>query len=688
MEYLLKASAVIILFYLCFGLFLKRETFFQHNRWFLLIGLLIALVFPLLVIPIYVPIEPIVIPEMTYVQTTPSSFVVAEPEKVFDWTTLFPIVYGIGFAVFLIQFIFQFGSLASLLLKNPKFKDEVFTYVIIENNISPFSFFKWIVYNPQSFENSELDLILTHEKAHAKQLHSIDILLTQLACIIFWFNPLIWLYRKEVRQNLEYIADNKTQMQSNCQKEYQRLLVKTSVVNHNITLSNNFYNSLIKERIVMLNKSRSKRKKQFRYLLVLPLLAGLLMSMNTEKIYIETERPLITENNLATENNNDKNTHIELVFNKEMSDKQLDEIKKELKSNGIKMSIKRLKRNSKGEISDINIDFKAENGSANYNVKDANGIKPFYFTMNDESFGVGAIGYDVHDEHIIETIHVDSPKKEHSKQMTNVFILKDNDSLELIVEDSLNPKTLYNYRKVIDKLHTTRKNDTIYFKTIDSVEMKTDFYYESDTPMKVIKTGDNIIIHQPNPKSHKKLSYSANESLKPLIIVNGKVISPDAMGSINPNNIESVNVFKGETAIESYGKKGENGVILIKLKNGNTGMVKSVAKEKNPWRVEVSSTTFIDDEDPSKNGTLAYITKLTSDDVLEMHKINLKKFGIQVKYNKLKRNKSGEITSIKITIKNEKGSQSSATWKVDDGIPGIEFGETEGSLIARTSDMN
>jgi hypothetical protein len=694
MEYLLKASAVIILFYLCFSLFLKRETFFQHNRWFLLTGLLIALVFPLLVIPIYVPIEPIVIPEMTYVQNTPSSFLVAQPEKVFDWTTLFPIVYGIGFAVFLIQFIFQFGSLASLLLKNPKFKDEIFTYVIMENKISPFSFFKWIVYNPESFEHNELDLILTHEKVHAKQLHSIDILLTQLACVFFWFNPLIWLYRKEVRQNLEYIADYKTQMQSNSQKEYQRLLVKTSVVNHNITLSNNFYNSLIKERIVMLKKSRSKRKKQFRYLLILPLLGGLLMSMNTETVYVETERPLITENNLASENNDDKTKHIEVVFNKEMSDKQLDEIKKELKSNGIEMSLKRLKRNSKGEISDINIDFKTEHGSANYNVKDANGIKPFYFKMNDESFGVGAIKSDVHDEHIIETIHIDNSKKEHSKHRNNVFILKDNDSLELIVEDSLNPKILYNYRKVIDKLHTTRKNDTIYFKTIDSVEVKhlskvkTDFYYESDTPMKVIKTGDNIIIHQPNSKSHKKLSYSTNESLKPLIIVNGKEISQDAMGSINPNNIESVNVFKDKTAIESYGKKGENGVILIKLKNGNTAMVKSVAKEKNPWRVEVSSTTFIDDEDPSKNGTLAYITKLTSNEVLEMHKTNLKKLGIQVKYNKLKRNKAGEITSIKITIKNEKGAQSSASWKVDDGIPSIEFGETEGSLIARTSEMN
>ena len=176
-----------------------------------------------------------------------------------------------------------------LLIQNPKNKDGIYTYVIVENKISPFSFFKWIVYNPENYNKDELQLILIHEKVHANQMHSIDILFTQLACVIFWFNPLIWLYRKEVRQNLEYIADNKTQMQSNCQKEYQRLLVKTSVVNHNITLSNNFYNSLIKERIVMLHKSKSKKANLLKYVLVIPLLALFLMSFNTEDIYIEKE---------------------------------------------------------------------------------------------------------------------------------------------------------------------------------------------------------------------------------------------------------------------------------------------------------------------------------------------------------------------------------------------------------------
>jgi len=289
MEYLIKASAVIAVFYLCFYIFLKKETFFQHNRWFLLIGLVIALVFPLIVIPIYISIEPITIPETIYIinENATNTMATAQTEPVFEWVNLITILYAVGFSVLFIQFLLQFGSLIMLLIQNPKNKDGIYTYVIVENTISPFSFFKWIVYNPENYDKDELQLILIHEKVHANQMHSIDILFIQLACVIFWFNPLIWLYRKEVRQNLEYIADFKTQTISKNEKEYQHLLLKTSVVNHNISISNNFYNSLIKERIVMLKKSRSNTKKQLRYLFMLPLLAGLLISMNTENVYIE-----------------------------------------------------------------------------------------------------------------------------------------------------------------------------------------------------------------------------------------------------------------------------------------------------------------------------------------------------------------------------------------------------------------
>ena len=315
MEYLLKASAVIIIMYLCYFIFLKKETFFQHNRWFLILGLLLALVFPLIIIPVYIPIESTAIQEPTFILTESSNFVAEPTETAFDWLQLIPIIYGVGLTVFIIQFIFQFGSLVSLLIKNPKQKEQQFTYVIVNSEISPFSFFKWIVYNPESYKEEELQLILTHEKVHVNQLHSIDILLTQAACAVFWFNPLIWLYRKEVRQNLEYIADSKTQSLSNAKKEYQHLLLKTIVANHNIILSNNFYNSSIKKRILMLNKSRSKQKNQLKYLLMLPLLAGLLISMNTEEVYIEAETTR-TKNTITSES-------FKVKFTKNMTDESL-----------------------------------------------------------------------------------------------------------------------------------------------------------------------------------------------------------------------------------------------------------------------------------------------------------------------------------------------------------------------------
>jgi beta-lactamase regulating signal transducer with metallopeptidase domain len=702
MEYLLKASAVVVLFYLCFSLFLKRETFFNHNRWFLFIGLLIALIFPLIVIPIYIPIEPTIAPEVTYIQTTSSNFAATATENPFDWTQLIQIIYAIGFTIFSIQFILQFGSLILLLLKNPKCKDAKFTYVIVKSKISPFSFFKWIVYNPDNFEDEELDLILTHEKVHANQLHSIDIVLTQLACVIFWFNPFIWFYRREVRQNLEYIADYQTQIETRSKKEYQRLLLRTSVSNHNTALSNHFYNSLIKERIIMLKKSRSHKKQQWKYLLILPLLAGLLMSMNTEDIYVTSKNNIKENNSFKVNSEINLDQRIEIVFINTMTDAQLDEIKNELESHGVTMTINNLRRNSKGEIKAIDIDFDTKNGSANYNVKSNKGIDPFYFNMSDDgSFGVGA---QKETEIIIATPLNGNPS--HKSERTFIFSQDDGIISEIIADSittSNNGKTLVkrffspDSTTVFKSYRANFSNDSLYlFKDalIDSIvakelsNLKTDYFYQNDEPVKIISESSTIysphIVKQTISKTH-------NDKVKYVIVLDGKIVKDNVLKTINPDSIESLTVLKGKAAIKLYGQEGENGVIQIKTKDAKSPKSsKSATTEKNPWsiRTEVTNVTFIDDEDASKNGMLGYITKYTTDQQLDKHKADLEAFDLKVKFSKIKRNKKGELTSIKISVKNEEGDESSASWKNDDGIPGIEFGKSEGSLVARTSTMN
>ncbi|RZN81412.1 MAG: M56 family peptidase, partial [Winogradskyella sp.] len=142
MEYLIKVSALIVLLYLGYTIFLKKETFFSHNRWFLLLGLVAALILPLIVIPIYISVEPISISE------TPMNFIIDNStgivqETPFDWSQLLKLIYVIGVIICLTQFVLQFGSLLILLLNNTKNKDGIYTYVIVKNRISPFSFFKW-----------------------------------------------------------------------------------------------------------------------------------------------------------------------------------------------------------------------------------------------------------------------------------------------------------------------------------------------------------------------------------------------------------------------------------------------------------------------------------------------------------------------------------------------------------------
>ena len=193
-------------------------------------------------------------------------------ETAFNYTTLMLWVYSLGVVLFFAKLMIEFSSLFVLLKNHTSKKVGSYTYIETQEAILPFSFFNYIVYNPSQFNAQELELIIKHEKVHADQKHSIDILLVQLASVIFWFNPFIWLYKKDLQQNLEFIADDNAQRKSYCERSYQELLLKTSVTNHQLVLANNFYNSLIKKRIVMLHKSKSNKLNLLKFLLVLPLL--------------------------------------------------------------------------------------------------------------------------------------------------------------------------------------------------------------------------------------------------------------------------------------------------------------------------------------------------------------------------------------------------------------------------------
>ena len=203
---------------------------------------------------------------------------------VLPWELVVLIVYGVVTCVLLLRFLWQLFSI--ILLKNNSqtayiHGTEVY---VLTNDEGPFSFFNWIFINPERHKSDEIEEIMMHELTHCQQLHSIDIIFSELFCVVFWFNPFVWLLKREVRLNLEYLADNSVLANGKDNKEYQYHLLGLTYRKNVATITNNFNVLPIKKRIKMMNKKETKGILKAKYMLYIPLVAMLLAVSNIETI--------------------------------------------------------------------------------------------------------------------------------------------------------------------------------------------------------------------------------------------------------------------------------------------------------------------------------------------------------------------------------------------------------------------
>lgn len=149
---------------------------------------------------------------------------------------------------------------------------------------SPFSFGPWIFLHPDDMDEQTLHQVLIHEQAHVNGWHTVDILFTQLVCILFWWNPAVWVLRREVRLNLEFIADAAVIGTQADKREYQYRLLGFSTQMNVATISNNFNVLPLKRRIIMMNSRRTRRTGMLKYILFVPVAAVLLLASNIDAI--------------------------------------------------------------------------------------------------------------------------------------------------------------------------------------------------------------------------------------------------------------------------------------------------------------------------------------------------------------------------------------------------------------------
>jgi hypothetical protein len=194
----------------------------------------------------------------------------------------------------------QFGSVLILAARGQREKlDEGVTIIHLPKGSAPFSFLRWIFINPEECCSSDLEEILHHERAHVSQLHTFDVLFSELLCAVCWINPFIWLLRNAIRENLEYLADRKVIRSGFNQKSYQYHLLRLSAQQTTSTMGNYFNVSQLKKRIVMMNKKKSSLAGLGKYALSLPIFALLLLSSNVCSAKSETASgsTIITKDN-------------------------------------------------------------------------------------------------------------------------------------------------------------------------------------------------------------------------------------------------------------------------------------------------------------------------------------------------------------------------------------------------------
>jgi uncharacterized membrane protein YciS (DUF1049 family) len=390
--YLLKSSGLLATFFLAYHFLLRKETFFTSNRWFLLSGLATSILLPLFFIKkiVYVERPKFTLPIISEDNDLPIIIDKATPiiAESIDWFQILFIVYAIVATILIIKVIIDLVSLGKLLRKQNIQKQEDLLYVNINQDIAPFSFFNYIVFNSNLYSQKELESILLHEKVHSQEKHSIDVLVTKLFTVIFWFNPLVWLYQKAIIQNLEYIADSKAIQNIEDKKCYQMALLK--VVSHQncLPITNHFYQSLIKKRIVMLNKNQSKKRNLWKYGLILPVIIAFVFLFQIKVVAQEKEEEIKKEINKAIIDST-KAVLVQTMTTKDATDKEIEEDSRILKEqHGIDYTFSKIKRNSKGEITAIRIEFDDHKGHKGVSETDGDEpIETIFFTINDEKIG-------------------------------------------------------------------------------------------------------------------------------------------------------------------------------------------------------------------------------------------------------------------------------------------------------------
>lgn len=523
--YIGKVSLYWVLLYLCYWLMLRKHTFFQWNRWYLLGSLFIAFALPEIIYPASAPELPVIY------EVTASTFNVIrtkpeEPEA-WTWMQILTLIYAAGLAVAATQLARNIAQLAQYLRSGERVELEDCTVILIDSNqVGSFSFLKWIVINRNDYEN-HFDAILRHEMVHTEQRHSLDILLIEIIRTIFWFNPVLLLYKRSLQEIHEYLAD----AQAPNREYYAQFLVAYALNAPVASLTNHFFKpSQLKNRIQMIYKNRTSKWMLGTYVVAATLIG-------TSALFVAGCESQVSKEDNAVQTKSETGGKEPIFSEVEVAPEYPGGNKEMFKFLGrhIKYPTKAHRANVQGKVF-VNFVVTSEG-----DIKDVTVLKGIGFDCDEEA------------ARVVASFPKWTPGKQNGKPVNVKFTIPIAFLLADVGEDTATDKepTVVGFRPVAKPVERKDKDEALLRgETIDA---------QSNTRAE-IQSPSKVQIRWP-----EGATFADNQ---PLYVLDGEVMEDgNFLKTMDSNTIESMNVLKGESATKIYGSRGANGVISIITKS-------------------------------------------------------------------------------------------------------------------------
>jgi len=683
-QYLLKLSVSFAAVYLFYQLFLRRLTFYNWNRWYLLTYSLLSFAIPFLNLNLFV--EPAALEEIMIVRNvpvleklTPRAIPQAyQTATGYDSWSIVTYLLLTGVTVFLLRLLFQYTSLLRLKSRASLLEDGDIKLYHLEQDIAPFSFGKNIFINITRHTEAEMQDIIHHEFVHVKQRHSADILFGEFLCMLNWYNPFVWLIKHAIRQNLEFIADGKVLEKGVDKKQYQYLLLKV-MGNSQFSIANKFNFSSLKKRIIMMNKLKSAKVHLLKFLFLLPVISVTLLAFRgkiidknntvtiagivTDAATMQPIQDAVISTTLSnTTTNSDKNGYYQLEIAVDKYPLQFDfSINKEgfqLNKTGLGFS----RESSSSSVVMVGLTKQSNSEQGFVHAYPSNGEETLSYNSVEKRF-TELVVTQQHARKLQqlmagnEQVYFDIDGEKYIIGSTGNSSSLSTSSVEIYLNDKkITPADLNNQykRSQIISISASSKDETgiFYLKTmaanattsVKTSASESDSLYEDWKLKDIILEVKNAVANIEDGISEAKgeVSITIKPTARGMIIYQGKQLDAATFERMitSTSKFNKVTIYQQRAAFEHFGKQGRYGVLVIDAPDNF---------KFNPAK-EITVTTdslYFTDYQARQDSTVKYIT---TEEFYKLHP----EIDIIIVSKKNKAGQQPKLASLEIVFKNKR----------------------------------